>query len=151
MTGRKPPSEELLAKERRALELRRAGLTYDRIAAQLGYTNKSAAKKAVERGIQRTLQEPADELRVLETDRLDRLQTALWPGAMEGDEKKALAILKLMERRSKLLGLDVPVRQELTGPGGSPLVIEVLPDLLPTMTDPDTEETGEEPGEGTEE
>lgn len=101
-----PPTAELLEKERNALELRRAGYTYDRIADRLGYANKGAAYKAVRRGIARTLQEPVDELIELETDRLDRLLSSVWAPAMKGDLGAVDRVLRISERRSKLLGLD---------------------------------------------
>ena len=60
----------------------------------------------MERALNRTLQQPAQALRDLETERLDRLQLALWPKAMRGDVAAVKAILRLMERRARLLGLD---------------------------------------------
>lgn len=134
MAGHPTPSAELLERERQALDLRRAGITYDVIASRLGYTNRSAAKKAVMRGIARTLQESADELRTVEADRLDRMQAAAWTGAMRGDDKALVTVLKIMERRARLLGLDAPTSLEHAGPGGDPLTIEILAALVPTMT-----------------
>ncbi|MCP6652171.1 hypothetical protein NL518_29175, partial [Klebsiella pneumoniae] len=60
-------------KQRRALELRAAGKTFPQIAEELGYRSVSSAYGAVMRGLERTLQEPAEELRRLEAERLDRL------------------------------------------------------------------------------
>ncbi len=137
MRGKRPPSAELLEREGKALELRRAGFTYDVIADRLAYNDRSAARKAVERAIGRTHQDAADDLRALEADRLDRLQSSRWSKAIKGDDKAFDRVLRVMERRSKLLGLDTPVQHELTGPGGNPLIVEILPTLIPTMTDPD--------------
>ncbi|KWW97367.1 hypothetical protein LI90_4339 (plasmid) [Carbonactinospora thermoautotrophica] len=131
--GRRVPDEETIEKERRALQMRRAGLTLDDIARELGYTHRSSARKAVQRALKRTLQEDADELRALEADRLDRLQAAIWSKAMAGDLQAVDRVLRISERRARLLGLDLPARLEHTGPGGSPLVVEILPDLLPDM------------------
>lgn len=131
------PKPETVEKERKCLELRRGGLTYDRIAAEVGYTNRSAARKAVERALERTLQESADELRVLEADRLDRLQVAAWKAATGGDLFAIDRVLKIMDRRAKLFGLDAPTRQEHTGPDGEALVVEILPALVPSMADTD--------------
>jgi uncharacterized protein YicC (UPF0701 family) len=52
----------------------------------------------------------------MELDRLDRLQRAAWATAMQGNPKAILSILKIMERRAKLIGLDAPQRlqQEVT-------------------------------------
>lgn len=106
--GRAVPTSELIEKELRALELRRAGVTYDVIATELGFANKGGAYKAVQRALKRTLQEPADELIVLEVDRLDRLQRAVWQAAMRGDLGAVTKALQIAERRARLLGLDRP-------------------------------------------
>jgi hypothetical protein len=139
MAGTKVPAAETIEKERRALGLRRAGITYDEIARQVGYANASGARKAVMRGLKRTLQDDADATRQLEADRLDRLQAGVWNAAAGGDVQALDRVLKIMDRRAKLLGLDVPAKHELTGPGGGGLVIEVLPELLPSMKDNDDE------------
>lgn len=47
-----------------------------------------------------------EQHRTLELTRLDALQTALWEKAMNGDVKAALGVLRIIERRSRLLGLD---------------------------------------------
>lgn len=106
--ARRTPDADQIGREREALELRRAGVTYDVIAERLMYANKGGAHKAVQRALKRTLQEPADELRALELDRLERLQVAVWPKAMRGDVASIDRVLRIAERRSKLLGLDLP-------------------------------------------
>src|SRR6266511_2675475 len=67
------PSVTAAEKDARALELRRAGLSYRQIAAQMG-VSVGAAWKYVTRGLDRTRREPADALRELEAERLDQLQ-----------------------------------------------------------------------------
>lgn len=116
----KVPDPELVDKEIKVLELRRAGLTFERIAEESGYADASGAYLAYKRAIKRTMQQPADELRQQELDRLDRLQLAAWPNAMKGDVRSILAIAKLMERRARLTGLDVPIKieQEITAING---------------------------------
>ena len=44
--------------------------------------------------------------------------------AQNGDPRYLSAVMSCIERRSKLLGLDAPSRQELTGAGGAPIEIE---------------------------
>jgi hypothetical protein len=113
---RRIPKAEVLEKERRALEMRRAGADYASIAAQLGYANKGGAHKAVTSALARTIGETvedAGELRRVEADRLDRLQLAIWPQAMRGDLNAVDRVLRLFERRARLLGLDAaPARFE---------------------------------------
>lgn len=105
---------EIIDKERKALELRRAGMSYDEIAAAVGYGNGSSAWHAVQRAMKRTLREGgADEVRDQELDRLDRLQRAVWPRALQGDLPAVGAVLRIMERRSKMLGLDAPIQANI--------------------------------------
>lgn len=106
--AKQPPTDETLQKERQTLELRRAGVTFDVIADRLGFHDRGGAYKAYRRALARTLQEPADELRQTELDRLDRLHAAYWPQAMRGDVRAGQMILRIAERRARLLGLDAP-------------------------------------------
>ncbi|MEU8040910.1 hypothetical protein [Streptosporangium sp. NPDC049078] len=100
------PTDDTIQRERKVLELRRAGVTFDAIAEQLNYADRGAAHKAFKRALIRTLQEPAAELRDLELDRLDRLQVAMWAQAMRGDVQAVDRVLRIMERRARLIGLD---------------------------------------------
>lgn len=100
------PSEEALQREKEVLELKRAGLSFDEIAARVGYTNRGTAHRAYQRAMARTLQQPAAEVRQLEADRLDRMQVALWSKALRGDVGAVDRVLAIMQRRARLLGLD---------------------------------------------
>lgn len=102
------PDPEQLDKEVKVLELRRAGLTWQRIAEEVGYADHSGAYVAYKRAMKRVLQQPAEELRNAELDRLDRLQLAVWQKAMRGETNAIGSVLRIMERRAKLLGLDAP-------------------------------------------
>jgi len=112
---RKTPKPEQIDKEKKVLELKRSGATWDAIAEVVGYANASGAFKAYKRAMVRTLQQPADALREAEIDRLDRLQRAYWFEAI-GDRdnppihKSAEIVLKIIDRRAKLLGLDAPTK-----------------------------------------
>lgn len=98
-----------------ALELRKAGLTYARIAEICGYASKIGAHKAVQAAIRSTLREVAEDVRSLEIDRLDALLTGVYPQAIKGNQGAIDRVLRIMERRAKLLGLDAPVQQEIEG------------------------------------
>jgi hypothetical protein len=112
---RRPTSRNaaLANKERQALELRMAGASFDQIAQKLGYSEKGAAHRAVTRALISTVKPAADELRELETARLDRLLLAFWPAALEGDEKAADRVLRIMDQRAKLLGLNMPTKVDV--------------------------------------
>jgi hypothetical protein len=71
--------------------------------------------KRVRRLVIDALQEAADlvdmgtkqEMLILEIDRIDHLQSLLWPSAQIGDTRAVETILKLILARVKLLGLDL--------------------------------------------
>jgi len=48
----------------------------------------------------------------LEALRLDQMQAALWQRATDGEVRAIDRILRIMERRARLLGLDEPERRE---------------------------------------
>lgn len=102
---------EQYERELQVLELRRAGGTWSDIARVVGYNDASAARKAYVRVTDRTLRESAEEARELELDRLDRLMAPYWgPATRQGDRKAAEFVLKVIDRRAKLLGLDAPTK-----------------------------------------
>lgn len=98
-----------------ALELRKAGLTYERIAEALGFADRSVAWNCVNRQLKATVQEPADDLRKMEGERLDALLRSAWPAAMRGSEKAIAACLSIGDRRAKLFGLDAKTKVDLSG------------------------------------
>jgi hypothetical protein len=139
------PSPELVDKEIKVLELRRVGLTWVRIAEEVGYADHTGAYAAYKRAIKRTMQQPADELREQELDRIDRLQVAVWPAAMKGDTRAVLTIVRLMERRAKLTGLDMPIKieQDVTTWTGGDTIDRAVKDLAALLTRNDATGSGE--------
>lgn len=99
-----------LDRQMQALDLRKSGASFAQIAQALGYATPSGAHKAVMSAIKKTLREPAEEVRTLELERLDRLQMAAWTKAIKGDLRAIDAVLRIMKRRAELLGLDAPAR-----------------------------------------
>ncbi|MGW2611429.1 hypothetical protein ACWC4A_44920 [Streptomyces mirabilis] len=90
------------------------------------------------------LNDGVDELRALEADRLDRLFFVAYKKAVRDQDLAAIdRTLRIMERRARLLGLDMPVRTELSGPDGGPVQVEnvTVDELvaLIALTDPDGE------------
>lgn len=128
-----------------ALRYRIGGMTFEAIGKQLGVSTQAAYKlvKSALAAIQGKTTESALELRGLELARLEAAQVALWPKVVGfvrrdkegreiervdgGQEQAITALLRIMERRSKLLGLDAPARSELSGAGGGPLQTQAVP------------------------
>jgi len=102
-----------LNKKLQALQLRRAGFSYDIIAERLGYASRSGAYKAVMTALRETLKEPAEELRRLQLDRLDALLASIWNEARDGEKVAVSCVLKIMERMDKLRGLESPDKIEI--------------------------------------
>jgi hypothetical protein len=114
-------TERLETAERRhfVLSERRKGSSYRQIASMavdkfgaghlpLGWDERYAAKD-VSRELERLrseVLENVENLRDLELQRLDSMQTALWPKAMNGDVKAVDRILRIMHRRSNYVKLE---------------------------------------------
>lgn len=129
--AQKVKRRNIVSKERakKALELRKAGASYQKIAEQVGLKAKSAAWKLVAEALSEVTREPAIELLGLELERLDHLQLALWSKASRGDTTAVDKILKVMEHRAKLLGL-APNRYEITGAAGAPVSLDARTEIL---------------------
>ncbi|MFD8667068.1 hypothetical protein ACFV1U_16945 [Streptomyces microflavus] len=119
-----------------AARLRTQGWTYQRIADHLGFKQRADAYNAVKRVLDATVREAGEDIRALELERLDRLEAAAnevlerehvtvsngrvvaLDGAPLPDDGPVLAaidrLLKIQERRAKLLGLDAPTKQAIT-------------------------------------
>lgn len=109
---------EAAEKARKALELRKAGLSYERIAQEVGWKSKSTAYHQIGKAIDAITAEPAKRLRRLELERLDAVHLALWQKAKRGDVLAIDRVIKIMERRAKLLGLDAPTQTQVEHSGG---------------------------------
>lgn len=121
--GNKIVTREFLGeRDMRIFKLRQAGTSSSEIARRFGMTT-SAVSKSVSRQLEKmnreTLMAYPEVLR-LELERLDNLQQAIWPMtqhrrivtddgteiAVEPDLKAIQQVLSIMDRRTKLLGMD---------------------------------------------
>ena len=103
------------------IELRRAGATFDFIAKTVGYAGRQGAKEAFDSAINRMGRDPAEEMRILENERLDDLwrrgYVKMAKKDKEDDEQfldHALYLLRLSQRRAGLNGLDAPRQLEVS-------------------------------------
>lgn len=101
-------------KEALVIRLRKAGATYEQIAAEVGYGSAASAYKAFKRAMDRTIREPADEYRNLHRDRLEELyrlniDTILNGGGNPRDKAYLFeSSAKILAALAKLDGLDAP-------------------------------------------
>lgn len=116
-----PSNPEVIARRERDAEcvrLRRNGLTFDAIARTLGYSDSGHAYNAFTAFMRAYPKEDVDTARQLECDRLDAMQAAIWARVLDDqDSNQHWAMdraLKISDQRARLLGLNKPVRQEVT-------------------------------------
>ena len=118
-------------KHKQALDLRIAGVTLDAIAKQLGYRSAQSASYAIDSELKRILTPPTAEMRNLELRRLDMMFLALMPKIRDKDVKAINTALRIMERRARYLGLDMPIPIDVSGK----IQMEKLPDLSDKTND----------------
>ena len=137
MTASRAHQTEVAERRRNLARLRRQGVRFeDERILNLGYNSASAARRDMNRALTRNRDEEALEVSVYrqqENERLDALLEAAWPRATEPspildkdgivvgeaiDMRAVDTVLRLMDRRAKLNGLDMPARTEVSGPDG---------------------------------
>ena len=103
------------ARDRRAVELRHQGATFDEIAATMDMSNKSVAYKAVTRGLQRWAGADVEELRAVELSRTDEVIARLWPlVATDPPEMAAVdRLMKVLHYRARITGLYAPQQHQV--------------------------------------
>jgi hypothetical protein len=110
--GVRPPRRRDAARatwrQARAVELALQGYSYDAIASEIGVSNRGNAWRTVQKALHDRVVTGVDELRAVELDRLDVLQVAAWDRAATGDLAAVLVVLRVMDRRARLLGLYAP-------------------------------------------
>ena len=146
--------EFLAERDVRMFKMRQAGVANQEIARRFG-TSIGAVGKAVNRQLEKLNAEALlayPEVLRMELERLDQLQSAIWPMtqhrrvtlddgtdiSVEPDMKAIQQVLSIMDRRSRLLGMEqqnVSVRVA-TSVGGPDAIRQVLAgaQALPTAT-----------------
>jgi len=69
--GKYVRTPETAKRDAQAAQLRAEGWTYDAIAGELGYSDRSTCRQAIHRALREIVEEPAEEVRRLELERLD--------------------------------------------------------------------------------
>jgi len=103
-----------------------AGLSYQKIADHLGVSAPAVFKmvKSALRELNAETAETAEEVRRLELERLDEWQTRVAKDVQAGNVLPGIDRgIRLIDRRAKLLGLDAPQRNEISGRDGGPVEV----------------------------
>ena len=103
------------AKRDEIIRLRVEGVAIRRIAERCGVTPTT-----VQRTINTAMQteyggQDLNLIRHVEAQRLDKLEAVLWPQAMDGNADAADVLIRLQERRARLLGLDAQTQNGCNG------------------------------------
>jgi hypothetical protein len=114
----------ILARQREAevLEQLQRGIPFEKIAESLGYKDASGAWRAGTRALVRIPVAAAEQLRQVDSLRVEEMYRALRPGIERGDTRSIEAALRVLAHRAKLNGYLAPSRIELTGRDSSPLL-----------------------------
>lgn len=133
----KAKKAEVATRRAKLIELRLQGVSFeDQRILDLGYSDRGHATKDMIRALEAARDEEAAAVSVYrqqENQRLDALLAAVWKQATterpvfdkegqlighEIDMRAVDTVLKLMDRRAKLNGLDAPIKTEVSGPDG---------------------------------
>ena len=122
----------------RAFDLRKRGKTYRQIGEMLGYSHEQARQdiQSVLATLVAETKDSAQEVLALELARLDDIQVNVYLEALQGNERAIGTVLKIMERRAKLLGLDITrnLNINMTADEISNMSDEELHDLITTVS-----------------
>ena len=116
MAGKARPSRitpSVIEREAEVLKLRRGGLTFDLIAKELGFKHASGAHKAYVNACKRIIVSDVQEIRAVEIERLDIAQSSIWGRVLRGEIPAIQTLIRIMERRARLLGLDAPTKAQV--------------------------------------
>jgi cell wall assembly regulator SMI1 len=110
LVGQRGGRERIAERRHNALLLRVSGASTRDIAKAIGEAKSTIDRdlRAVVRELNEQTFEQIAEHRRLELERLDAVQSSLWPALMKGDTTAALRIIQVINLRSKLLSLFEP-------------------------------------------
>jgi len=106
----KDEQAKILERRMQALDMRKLGFSYRKIADRLGIDHQTAWRdvNAALKHLISLGDDSADELRQLELERLDKIIEGMSNWVDAGAYNQANTIIKAIDRRAKLLGLDKP-------------------------------------------
>lgn len=98
--------------QRRALELRKFGLTFQQIAAELG-VSQATAHGWIKSALADIPNESAMDLRAMQMERCQAWLVAIWPKCQAGDERSIETGLRIMDKMDRLMGTEAPQQQNV--------------------------------------
>lgn len=113
ITGHHPDKEVARAERRKRVLVARLRGDSFRTIAEREKISTSTAHADMSTALADIPRQEADELRQQEEERLNALQAAYWEAALSGNLEAADRVLRIIDRRARLLGLDAPQRMEI--------------------------------------
>ena len=99
-----------------------SGLTYRQMAEPMG-VSLGTISNDVKIILGRWRREHAADAERLMEARFDRALNAIWNKVMDGDIPAINAMLKIEDQRAKLGGMYAPVKSEVSGKDGGPVIV----------------------------
>jgi hypothetical protein len=101
------------------------GLTFRQIGERMGFSEQRAYRICQDElnRLNAIRAETAEQMQRLEVGRLDELLKAVWSKAKKGEFAAIDRVLSIMQRRAKLLGLDLADKDQ--SPGGAQVVLHI--------------------------
>lgn len=129
-----------------AMEYRRQGKSFRKIAKLLGLASQGTVFDLVKSALAETrdqCKETAEEHREEELERLDAIHEAMYECALAGDAKAAAVCVNVSKRRAAMLGLDQPAKVEHSGTVKTYAIAEFSPEC-PAWPKPPSQPSGEQ-------
>jgi AcrR family transcriptional regulator len=136
-------SRDKLDRQTKVAEMRLAGFTSQRaIAQRLGVDKATISRdfKELDAKFQEIAAQVIVRAKGLDLERIEALIDAIWAKAENGDTWSIDRIVKLLERKANMLGLDAPKKTEVTGKDGGPMQVEHITSMLAADMGLDPEE-----------
>jgi AcrR family transcriptional regulator len=136
-------SRDKLDRQTKVAEMRLAGFTSQRaIAQRLGVDKATISRdfKELDAKFQEIAAQDIVRAKGLDLERIEALIDAIWAKAENGDTWSIDRIVKLLERKANMLGLDAPKKTEVTGKDGGPMQVEHITSMLAADMGLDPEE-----------
>lgn len=138
MSKQKAADVERAIRDRKLIRDRRAGMSVTDLAEKYEMASPTVSK-IISRRLAQTLQlaeGEVDLLRQQELERLDAIQHAAWPAAMNGHIDSLKILMNAVDRRCKLLGLDAPQRVEVISLGAIDAELKRIEDQINRADNP---------------
>lgn len=114
-SNKTPKGIDVTMRRAKALELRRAGYSYEEIARvpSLGYKQAGHVQQDLSKLYSQMLDEPAKDVLALELSRLEAVVRYVWQQVREGELPAIDRLLTAMRIKHQLLGLNKPIQHEV--------------------------------------